>query len=107
MDPQRDYQFVPKNPWKLKKNTLITTVDVVLEGFRPGVMARLGLDPQALLEEHPHLIVASITGFGQDGAWRHRPGHDLGYMGLSGLLAMNARRGEAARPLSGRCGAAS
>jgi alpha-methylacyl-CoA racemase len=79
---------------------LIGASDVVLEGFRPGVMKRLGLDPSQLIEEHPRLIVASITGYGQEGSWRERPGHDLGYLGLSGLLAMNRRGGSVPSPLS-------
>ncbi|HTN78819.1 MAG TPA: CaiB/BaiF CoA-transferase family protein [Acidimicrobiales bacterium] len=46
--------------------------DVVLENFRPGVMARMGLDPDELLAEHPHLVIASISGYGQQGPWSRR-----------------------------------
>jgi alpha-methylacyl-CoA racemase len=79
---------------------LVGAADVVIEGFRPGVMARLGLDPEQLLETWPRLIVASISGFGQSGSWRERPGHDLGYVGLTGLLAMNAGPSGVPSPLS-------
>jgi crotonobetainyl-CoA:carnitine CoA-transferase CaiB-like acyl-CoA transferase len=64
--------------------------DVVVESFRPGVMARLGLDPSSLLAERPSLVVCSITGFGQGGSLRDRAGHDLGYLALSGLLGDEA-----------------
>lgn len=69
---------------------LLETADVLLEGFRPGVMARLDLEPQALCARHPRLVVASLSGFGQDGPMRGDPGHDLGYAGLTGALALGA-----------------
>ncbi len=72
---------------------LLPHFDVLLESFRPGVMARLGLAPQELLERNPGLVVASLTGFGQDGPWSHRPGHDLNFQALAGLLAPAARPG--------------
>jgi crotonobetainyl-CoA:carnitine CoA-transferase CaiB-like acyl-CoA transferase len=62
--------------------------DVVVETFRPGVMARLGLDPTELREQRPGLIVCSITGFGQDGPIRLRAGHDLTYLAYAGVLGM-------------------
>ena len=67
--------------------------DVVVEGFRPGVMARLGLDPAALVQRFPKLVVASISGFGQDGPMVDLPGHDIGYVGFTGSLATAARPG--------------
>lgn len=70
---------------------LVDRSDVVIESFRPGVMARLGLDPQALLARREALVIASITGFGQHGPWRDRPGHDLGYVSISGALSLGAR----------------
>lgn len=70
---------------------LLTEADVLLEGFRPGVLKRLGLDPAELRERFPRLIIASISGFGQDGPHRARPGHDLGYCGLAGALSTAAR----------------
>ena len=65
--------------------------DVLLESFRPGVMARLGLDPLQLRAQHPRLVIASISGFGQDGPMRTAPGHDLGYRALAGSLAVGPR----------------
>jgi crotonobetainyl-CoA:carnitine CoA-transferase CaiB-like acyl-CoA transferase len=70
---------------------LALAADVVVESFRPGVMARLGLDPAGLLAEKPPLIVCSITGFGQEGSLRDRAGHDLGYLALAGLLGDEAQ----------------
>ncbi|MCB9778203.1 MAG: CoA transferase [Alphaproteobacteria bacterium] len=67
---------------------LLATADVLIEGFRPGVMARLGLDPAQLCERYPRLVVASISGFGQDGPLRDAPGHDLGYLGLTGAVSL-------------------
>ncbi len=70
---------------------LLETADVLIEGFRPGVMERLGLGPAALRARHPRLIGVSISGFGADGPWAHLPGHDLGYVALTGALALGAR----------------
>ena len=64
---------------------LCASADVLVEGFRPGVLARLGFS--ALAEEFPRLIVCSISGFGQTGPWRDRAGHDIGYIALSGVLS--------------------
>jgi crotonobetainyl-CoA:carnitine CoA-transferase CaiB-like acyl-CoA transferase len=66
---------------------LARAADVLVEGFRPGVMERLGLGYAALQEVNPGLIYCSITGYGQDGPYRSRPGHDLSYQALAGLLA--------------------
>jgi crotonobetainyl-CoA:carnitine CoA-transferase CaiB-like acyl-CoA transferase len=60
--------------------------DVLLEGFRPGTMARLGLGPDALASANPRLVYVSISGFGQDGPYRDIPGHDLSYQAISGML---------------------
>ena len=60
--------------------------DVVLEGFRPGVMDRLGLGHDSLLAANPSLVYVSISGFGQTGPYRDRPGHDLSYQSLAGTL---------------------
>lgn len=72
-------------------HAMLATADVLIEGFRPGVMARLGLDIEALCAAHPRLVVASITGFGQHGPLADQPGHDLGYCGYTGQLALGAR----------------
>jgi crotonobetainyl-CoA:carnitine CoA-transferase CaiB-like acyl-CoA transferase len=66
---------------------LLETADVLVEGFRPGVMERLGLDPERVLGRLPELVYCSISGYGQDGPYRTRAGHDLSYQALAGLLA--------------------
>jgi crotonobetainyl-CoA:carnitine CoA-transferase CaiB-like acyl-CoA transferase len=60
--------------------------DVLLESFRPGVAARLGLGVEALRARHPRLVYCSISGYGQDGPYRDRPGHDINYLALGGML---------------------
>ena len=70
---------------------LLAGADVLIEGFRPGVMARLELDPRGLCAEFPRLVLASLSGFGQEGPLRDAPGHDLGYIGLTGALGVGAR----------------
>lgn len=73
--------------------------DVILESFRPGVMERLGLGYEQLKEENPGLIYCSISGYGQDGPYRLRAGHDLNYAGYAGLLHYNrGPHGEPAMP---------
>lgn len=72
-------------------HALLADADVLVESFRPGVMARLGLAPEALCERYPRLVVCSISGFGQDGPLASMPGHDLGFMAVSGGLSLGAR----------------
>lgn len=74
---------------------LIATVDVVVENFRPGVMARLGLDPEEILGEQPGLIWASITGFGQSGPYRSLQAYDMIVQAMSGSMSIT---GEPGRP---------
>lgn len=62
--------------------------DVILEGFRPGVCRKLLMDYSAIKEINPRIIYCSITGYGQDGPYRDKPGHDINYLGYSGLLSM-------------------
>ncbi|MGG1675020.1 CaiB/BaiF CoA transferase family protein [Neobacillus sp. NRS-1170] len=71
---------------------LVAEYDIVLEQFRPGVMERLGLGYDALKEVNPKLIYCSITGFGQTGPYRHRPGHDNNYLSISGVAGYSGRR---------------
>lgn len=66
---------------------MATRADVLIESNRPGVLARLGLAPEALWSLNPRLIVASLSGFGQRGPRAQQAGHDLGYQALSGALA--------------------
>ena len=61
--------------------------EVVLEGFRPGVAKRLGIDFDALRRANPKLVFCSISGYGQTGPWRERPGHDVNYVAAAGALA--------------------
>lgn len=65
---------------------LIERSDVLLESFRPGVMASMGLGPQACLRRNPRLVYASLTGFGQHGKNADLAGHDLNFQALSGIL---------------------
>jgi len=67
---------------------LVRTADVVLESFRPGVMDRLGVGYERLREEHPRLVYCAITGYGQDGPYAQRAGHDMNYLALTGLLGL-------------------
>ncbi|MFN3630463.1 MAG: CoA transferase, partial [Casimicrobiaceae bacterium] len=71
----------------------VRTADALLEGFRPGVMARLGLAYDVLARENPRLVVAAITGYGQTGPWAQRAGHDLNYLAVSGILDQIGERG--------------
>jgi crotonobetainyl-CoA:carnitine CoA-transferase CaiB-like acyl-CoA transferase len=78
---------------------LVETADVLVEGFRPGVMDRLQLGYAVLDQRNPRLIYATISGFGQTGPYRDRPGHDLNYVALAGLLGYNVdRNGEPVTP---------
>ncbi len=74
---------------------LVAESDVVLESFRPGVVDRLGIDYETLREYNEELIYCSITGYGQDGPWADRAGHDLNYVALAGLLDMTRESPEA------------
>ena len=65
---------------------LLQQADVLLEGFRPGVMERLGLGPQVCLEHNPKLVYGRMTGWGQSGPLAHAAGHDLNYLALTGML---------------------
>lgn len=62
--------------------------DVVMEGFRPGVTKRLGIDFETLKSMNERLIYCSITGYGQDGPYRNRVGHDINYLGFGGVLGL-------------------
>jgi alpha-methylacyl-CoA racemase len=78
---------------------MVRQADVVLESFRPGVMERLGLGYEQLKEINPGLVYCAISGYGQDGPYRLRAGHDLNYAGYAGLLHYNrGPRGEPAMP---------
>ncbi len=65
---------------------LVADADVVLEGFRPGVVEKLGVDYKTLAEKNPRIIYCSISGYGQAGACRDRSGHDVNYLAMCGVL---------------------
>ena len=65
----------------------VAKVDVILEGYRPGVMERLGLGPEELLRVNPRLVYARLTGWGQDGPLASRAGHDINFIAIAGALA--------------------
>jgi crotonobetainyl-CoA:carnitine CoA-transferase CaiB-like acyl-CoA transferase len=71
---------------------LAEDADVLLESFRPGVTDRLGVGYERLREVNPGLVYCAITGYGQDGPYRDRPGHDMNYLGLNGLLDLSGDR---------------
>jgi len=67
---------------------LAASADIVVEGFRPGVMKRLGADYETLAAVNPRLIYCSLSGFGQDGPYRNYPAHDMNYLSLAGVLGL-------------------
>jgi crotonobetainyl-CoA:carnitine CoA-transferase CaiB-like acyl-CoA transferase len=69
---------------------LIAKADVLIESFRPGTLARLGFPPEDLRARYPRLVIASISGWGQDGPYAARAGHDLTYQAVAGTLAPTA-----------------
>lgn len=72
---------------------LVATADVLIENFRPGVMVRLGLGPEALTDLNPRLIYCAISGFGQTGPLRDKPSFDIVTQALTGVLSVNGERG--------------
>ena len=83
---------------------LIARADVVIEGFRPGVMESLGLGPEVCLQQRPSLVYTRVTGWGQHGPLAHSAGHDINYVALSGALHSTARQGQAPTPAPGLIG---
>lgn len=77
---------------------LIDGADVLIEGFRPGVMERLGLGPQVCLQRNPRLVYGRMTGWGQEGPLAHAAGHDLNYAALTGALGAIGPRGQPPPP---------
>ena len=76
---------------------LASSADALIEGFRPGVMERLGLGPEEVLAHNPRLVYGRVTGYGQDGPLASVPGHDINYISIAGILGAITRRGE--RPM--------
>ena len=80
---------------------LIEQADVLIEGFRPGVMERLGVGPDVCLARNPKLVYGRMTGWGQSGALAHAAGHDINYLSLSGALhAIGEKSGKPVAPLN-------
>jgi alpha-methylacyl-CoA racemase len=80
---------------------LVEAADVVLEGYRPGVLERLGLGPDVCLARNPRLVYARMTGWGQDGPLAPRAGHDIDYLAITGALAaIGPRDGDPLPPLN-------
>ncbi|HEY4714061.1 MAG TPA: CaiB/BaiF CoA-transferase family protein, partial [Aquirhabdus sp.] len=79
----------PSNINKIKQ--LVAEYDIIVEQFRPNVMARLGLDYETLSKINPRLIYCSITGYGQTGSHKDRAGHDINYISLSGIAGHSGR----------------
>jgi alpha-methylacyl-CoA racemase len=77
---------------------LVEQADVIIEGFRPGVMERLGLGPDVCLERNPRLVYGRMTGWGQSGPMAQAAGHDINYIALAGALEPLGRRGEKPTP---------
>lgn len=73
---------------------LVQNTDILIEGFRPGVMDRLGLSYDALRKINSGLIYCAISGYGQTGPWQQRPGHDLNYLAEAGALQLFGKAGE-------------
>jgi alpha-methylacyl-CoA racemase len=77
---------------------LAAKADALIEGFRPGVMERLGLSPEELLKINPRLVFGRMTGFGQEGPMAQNAGHDINYIALAGVLHAIGRKGEGPVP---------
>jgi alpha-methylacyl-CoA racemase len=77
---------------------LIDRADALIEGFRPGVMERIGLGPEVCHARNPGLVYGRMTGWGQEGPWSQMAGHDLNYLALTGALGMMGRPGEPPSP---------
>jgi alpha-methylacyl-CoA racemase len=77
---------------------LIDDADALIEGFRPGVMERLGLGPEVCLERNPRLVYGRMTGWGQDGPLAQVAGHDINYLSIAGALGAIGRAGQPPTP---------
>src|SRR5213082_544302 len=100
-----DYQYTHRNKRSVTLNLkeaegidtlkrLISTADVVVENFRPDVKFRLGIDYESLAKDHPRLVYASISGFGQTGPYVERPGYDQIAQGMGGLMSITGLPGQ-------------
>lgn len=104
LSPEREDQHSAYNPLGRNKKSialnlkhdegkavfsrLVRTADVLIEGYRPGVTKRLGIDYDTLAKINPRLVYCSLSGYGQNGPYRDIPGHDPNYQGLAGMLSL-------------------
>jgi alpha-methylacyl-CoA racemase len=107
MDPSRDvlsrsrrvvYLDLKTPEGLAEARALAQSADGIVEGFRPGVMERIGLGPDVLLADNPKLVYGRMTGWGQEGPYAQTPGHDINYIALSGALHAFGREGEKPTP---------
>ncbi|MCP4122939.1 MAG: CoA transferase [Bacteroidetes bacterium] len=77
---------------------MVRLADVVIEGFRPGMLDKLGLGYEHAKAQKSDIIYVSISGYGQDGPLSHKAGHDLNYVGYAGIMAVNGKDGESMMP---------
>ncbi len=88
-----------KNPQTINEiKKLLANVDGLIEGFRPGVMERLGLGPDECLKVNPNLVYGRMTGWGQEGPLAKTAGHDINYIALTGALESMGRKGQTPPP---------
>jgi len=73
---------------------LLTTTDILVDPWRPGVLEKLGLSPEDIHAINPRVIIARMTGFRRDGKYAQMAGHDINYIAVSGVLGMLGRHGE-------------
>lgn len=101
----RDFEHVVidlKDPAGLEvAHRLIARADVVIESYRPGVADRLGVGYRAAKEANEAIVYCSVSGFGQDGPYADRPGHDLNFLGLTGYLSLVGRRADGGPAMPG------
>ena len=83
-----------------KLHELLSNADVLIEGFRPGVLERLGLEPTGLQQQFAQLVIGRLSGFGRYGDYAQRAGHDINYLALSGVLAAIGTADEPIIPLN-------
>jgi len=96
---QRSVTLNLKDPRALEAAlSIVTRADALIEGYRPGVMERLGLAPEVCLARNPRLVYGRMTGWGQSGPLAPRAGHDINYIALAGALNAFGRKGEAPVP---------
>jgi crotonobetainyl-CoA:carnitine CoA-transferase CaiB-like acyl-CoA transferase len=97
---KRSFAADLKDPADLVRvRALITTADVLIHNFRPGVMERIGLDYDSVRAANPRIVYGTVTGYGTEGPWRDKPGQDLLVQSLSGLTWLSGNGGPDAAPV--------